>query len=658
MYGAMDYYRDGYTVLTTLDLNHQAAAAKFMEQGLSRANTEYARSSSNRFVEAERTYIPVVDMLSLLFDLGDIHASSEAVNEQKALSRYTKTVNPVVDMAALLFGVQDLKVISSSAFANLRTASEKNVVEGALIAIENETGYITALIGGSKYDESNQLIRATQGNIQPGSSFKPLYYSAAIDSRTFTATSLIHDLPIVFHNEDGTPYIPLNFRGEWRGSALVYDALANSMNVPSLKILDAIGFDAAIDRAAALLGITDPVVIRQTFPRVYPLGLGIISVAPLQMARAFAVFGNQGRDVSPIAIRAVEDRNGRVILDTEREVRLRQRRMGSEIQVISPQNAYVMTSMMKKTVEMGSLYAPSEWGAKFAYRDENGKRYRMPMAGKTGTPQNWSDAWAVGYSPYYTAAIWFGFDKPGNSLGVNLTGSTLAGPVWANFMQEVHKGLPFKDFVKPSTGIVEVTVCAKSGLLKTPNCPTEVTMPFLEGTQPTRYCDQHDAGGIRREPVSLEGMRQDTLFMDSGVLLGELKLPELRLPEWQTDQSTQPRQPVPAARSSAGRSTRTGAATRPSPTSRNAQTPRQTAPANQPAPDFRGSDYEGALPPPAADPSGEFLTTTDWPGADPAPESPGTGPAPAAPSRSARGNPVFLDEEFMLELPDYNPLLE
>jgi penicillin-binding protein 1A len=329
-----------------------------------------------------------------------------------------------------------------------------------------------------------------------------------------------------------------------------------------------------------------------------------------------------------------------------------------------------MTSMMKKTVEMGSLYAPSEWGSKFAYRDEEGKRYQMPMAGKTGTPQNWSDAWAVGYSPYYTAAIWFGFDKPGNSLGVNLTGSTLAGPVWANFMQEVHKGLPFKDFVKPSTGIVEVTVCAKSGLLKTPNCPSEVTLPFLEGTQPTRYCDQHDAGGIRREPVSIEGMRQDTLLMDNSILLGELKLPELRLPEWQTEQSLA-RQPVPAAatRSSAGRSTRTGVASR-LPQSPNAQTPRQNAPANQPAPDFRGSDYEGTLPPPAApsqapDPSADILTAAGQDGTDPAqteeawdPEIPGTVPAQTAPSRNARGNPIFSDEEFMLELPDYNPLLE
>ncbi|WP_010257346.1 penicillin-binding protein 1A [Treponema primitia] len=600
MYGAMDYYRDGYTVLTTLDLRHQAAAAKFMEQGLAKANKEYSRSSSNRLTEAERTYVPVVDMLSLFFDLGDIHASSEAQNKQKALSRYTKTLNPVADMAALMFGIQDLKVMTASAFAELKTNTEKNVVEGALVSIENETGYITALIGGSKYDESNQLIRATQGNIQPGSSFKPLYYSAAIDSRIFTPTSLIYDLPIVFHNEDGTPYIPLNFRGEWKGSVLLYDALANSMNVPSLKVLDAIGFDAAIDRAAALLDIHDPAVIRRTFPRVYPLGLGIISAAPLQMARAFAVFANQGRDVSPIAIRAVEDRNGRVVLDTEREVRLRQRRMGSDIQVISPQNAYVMTSMLKKTVEMGTLYAPSEWGAKFSFRDEQDKRFRMPMAGKTGTPQNWSDAWTVGYSPYYTTAIWFGFDKPGNSLGVNLTGSTLAGPVWADFMREIHQGLPLKDFVKPSTGIIDVTVCTKSGLLKTPGCPGDVTMPFLEGTQPTRYCDLHDGTAARANQVNLEGMRLDTMLMDSNTLLGELKLPELRLdllpPELQ----------------------------RPEPVNR-----------------------------PASNRSGNRTNPRTTPAASSRPPS----PARETPE-SSRSSPIISDEEFGLELPDYNPLLD
>jgi penicillin-binding protein 1A len=524
MYGSMDYYRDGYTVYTTLDLRHQEAADKFMAEGLSKANREFNRSKGRSNVQAERIYIPIVDLLTLTFGLNDIHSTSSAQNEQKSFSRYTRTINPLVDMAALAFGIQELKVITNTGFGDLKDNTERNVVEGALISIENQTGYITAIVGGSKYDESNQLIRATQGNIQPGSSFKPLYYSAAIDTKKLTASSLIYDIPVVFHNVDGTVYLPTNFRGEWKGPVLLYDALSHSMNVPSLKVLDAIGFDAAIDRAAALLGITDQEQIRKTFPRVYPLGLGIISASPLRMARAFSIFGNQGREVTPISIRYVENRTGRVVLDTEKDLRLQQRRAGNQ-QIITTQNAYVMSKIMEKTVEEGSLANGSGWGAKFTFKDENGKSFKMPFAGKTGTPQNWSDAWAVGYSPYYTTAIWFGFDKPGNSLGVELTGSTLSGPVWGDYMREIHKGLARREFPRPATGITEATVCAKSGLIKTSACNQgEVTLPFLSGTQPTEFCDMH---GNNSRVVYEPPMRGPTLSINDKVLLGSLTMPTL-----------------------------------------------------------------------------------------------------------------------------------
>jgi penicillin-binding protein 1A len=533
MYGSMDYYRDGYTVHTTLNLRHQEAAEKFMSEGITRANREYSRSRGRSNVQAERTYIPIVDMLTLLFNLNDIHSTSSAQNQQKSLSRYTKTINPVVDMAALAFGIQDLKPATNTGFANLKINTEQNVVEGALISVENQTGYITAIIGGSRYDESNQLIRATQGNVQPGSSFKPLYYSAAIDSKKLTAATLIYDIPLVFHNEDGTPYIPLNFRGEWKGSTLLYDALSHSMNVPSLKVLDMIGFDAAINRAALLLDYKDPSQIRQNFPRVYPLGLGITSTSPLRMARAFAIFGNQGREVTPIVIRTVEDRSGRVVLDPERDLRMAQRRAGNN-QVISAENAYIMSKMLEKTVEEGTLAHGAGWGSKFTFKDENGKTFRMPVAGKTGTPQNWSDAWAVGYSPYYTTAIWFGFDKPGNSLGVELTGATLAGPIWGDYMREIHQGLSRREFARPATGIVDVTVCAKSGLLKNASCNQgDVTLPFLAGTQPRQVCDQH--GNNSTTVASIDNMRRTTWLDDP--LINDLPMPNL-LPDMFPDLSS------------------------------------------------------------------------------------------------------------------------
>jgi penicillin-binding protein 1A len=538
MYGTMDYYRDGYTVYTTLNLKHQDAAGRLMEQGLAKANKEYAASSGARLVQAENRFIPIVNLLSLYFDMNMLSGATGARNEQSVLNSYVKNLNPVVDMAATIFGLNDLKLVSNAGFAELRKNTEQNVVEGALICIENETGYITAIIGGSKYDESNQLIRATQGRVMPGSSFKPLYYSAAIDTRQFTPATLIYDVPMVFHNEDGTPYIPLNFRGEWKGSVLLYEALAQSMNVPSLKVLDAIGFDAAIDRAASLMGITDAAVKQRTFPRVYPIGLGIISVAPIQIARAFAVFANQGREVSPIAIRSVEDRTGRVVFDPEREIKEEYVRLGSKAQTISPQNAYVMTSILKKTVEVGTLANGAGYGSKFNFTDAQGKRYRIPSAGKTGTTQNWSDAWAVGFTPYYTVAIWFGFDQPGNSLGLSLTGSTLAGPIWGDYMREIHQGLPMKDFIRPSTGLIDVTVCAKSGLLKTSACNEgEVTMPFLEGTQPHEYCNIHVVPNAYSAETTLQSMQSIDLRMNSDFLLEGLRIPTLP-PDFLTDNST------------------------------------------------------------------------------------------------------------------------
>ncbi|MDR2841776.1 MAG: PBP1A family penicillin-binding protein [Spirochaetaceae bacterium] len=489
MYKRMNYYRDGYTVHTTLDLSIQEAARKYMAQGIERANKEYKDSSGSRLYRAERTYIPIINLLSVSFSMNMLRGTSSGQNEVRSMNRYTRQINPIVDIAATTFGIEGLKKISSAGFDELKNTDEQNIVEGALIIIENETGYIKAIIGGSKYDQNNQLIRATQGYVMPGSSFKPLYYSAALDTGKFNPSTMIYDQPVVFHNEDGTPYIPFNFRNEWKGTVLLYNALAQSMNVPSLKILDAIGFDAAINRASMLLGITDPEQKRRTFPRVYPIGLGIISISPIRMARAFSIFANGGREVTPIAIRSVEDRNGRIVIDVERDLRVKEKQKGSAIQLISPQNAYVMTQLLRKTVEIGTLGGQSQ---KFIFTDSEGKRYRIAAAGKTGTTQNWSDAWTVGFTPYYTTAIWFGFDKPGNSLGLNTTGATLAGPIWGDFMRDIHKDLPEKSFKRPETGVVDVTVCATSGQLLTSACNQgSVTLTFMSKNSPYEYCAYH-----------------------------------------------------------------------------------------------------------------------------------------------------------------------
>ena len=499
MYGTMDFYSDGYIVHTTCDLRHQAAAEKEVGDYIRIANTRVKNTRSHRFAQSE-LYSNITALVSLAFNLPALHIDSQRV-QAKTLSYYRSDLNPIVDMAAMLCGLNGLKITSAKSTAKIQDELAKKTVEGTLICMENSTGYITALVGGSKFDESNQMIRATQGRVQPGSSFKPLLYSAAFDTKLITPATVLEDTPQVFKNQSGIPYIPNNYAGHWQGTVLAWRALAKSLNIPAIKVLDTIGFDAAITRSAALLGITDPDEIERTFPRLYPLALGVISVAPIQMAKAFACFANQGRRVDPIAIRTVENRNGTIVLDPERELRLEQRRRGNAMQVISPQNAYLMTSVLRRTVTEGTLAYASSSGSKFRYKDKKtGKYFTLPVAGKTGTTQNWADAWTIGYSPYYTAALWFGYDKGGQSLGLDNTGATLAGPPWANFMKAIHEDMPYKDFIRPETGLTAVSVCAKSGLLQTAYCDEgSVSLYFLSGTAPTVSCSYHEANNVLLE---------------------------------------------------------------------------------------------------------------------------------------------------------------
>lgn len=499
IYGTEDIYSSGFTVNTTLNLKNQAVAQDVMDRYIRYANRTYQRSTGERTNQAFSVYTPMTELLALTFNLNNLKVSEQR-NEAISKATYTSQINPVMDVMSLMFGVDSLKLgIVNKANQQAKVKVSKTTIEGTMIALENDTGYITSLVGGSKFDSENQFIRAVQAKLQPGSAFKPLYYSAAIDSRNFTPTSIISDTPVVFHTADGKPYIPQNFRGEWKGDVELWYALAHSMNVPSLKVLDGIGFEAGINRSIALLGIPKEEVPYRGFVPGYPIGLGVCSVRPIELARAYSVFANGGKEVTPIAIRSVEDKNGNVILNPEKEVRTALQAKGAAAQVISPQTAFIMTELLQNTVRSGTLAGPSSNGNKLRYRDSNGRLYKIPAAGKTGTTQNWADAWAVGFTPYYTSVFWFGFDKPGQSLGLQLTGSTLSGYAWADYMKKVHNGLPMKEFSKPATGVIEATVCSVSGGILTPECGNhKVTAWYLEGTQPTQVCSVHSTANSSR----------------------------------------------------------------------------------------------------------------------------------------------------------------
>ena len=505
LYGSVDMYKAGLIVHTTLNLDYQEKADKYVRAGIKKINATYEAQRSNRLKYADENFLNVIDLLSLTFNIDDLRVAGRRQKSQ-ARDYFLNDVNPVIDILSNVFDLSELKFTSKVAYKLADSQSKKTEVQGALIALDSTKGYIYAMVGGKKFEQNDQFNRASQSKVQPGSSFKPLYYSAAISSKKFTESTMIIDAPVVFWNDDGTPYVPLNYKGEWKGRVLLWYALAHSMNVPSLKVLDGIGFDAAIARASRMLGFTDPAEIEHVFPRKYPLGLGVITVSPLRMARAYATFPNQGREVDPIAIRYIEDRSGKIILEPEKELRIKQKRMGDNMQIMRPQTAYIMVDMLENTVKSGTLHWPTVTTI---------GKFDRPIAGKTGTTQNWSDVWTVGFTPQITTALWFGFDEKGHSLGVYTTGSTAAGPIWVKFMNEIHKGLPVKDFIKPETGLREVTVCTKSGLLPTEYCEDTEKHLFLAGTEPKKFCTLCEYEAKRKQAIQ-DNIRNSILPGDLG----------------------------------------------------------------------------------------------------------------------------------------------
>ncbi len=501
LYGAVNINKDGYIVHTTLDLDYQRIADSIMEKSYRRINEEYHSNKRERLDIVDETYLPIIEMLSLGYNIEDIHITG-AQEKRAAVNHYFDTIAPSIEVLSSMLGSDGLYQVSQYSQEMTNERKKSSTIEGALITIDNYSGHIMSMVGGSDF-ETKQYNRAVDAQIQPGSSFKPLYYSAAISSGEYTPATRMYDGPIVFFDNNGKRYTPMNYLGNWEGSVLLRYALATSMNVPSLQVLDGIGFEAAIDRASKLLGMEDKQEDRTLFPRGFPLGLGITAVAPIKMAKAFATFPNQGKSVEPMAITRVLNREGESIINPEQERIRQQKHSSDQKQILSPQAAYLMVDLLQSTVEFGTL----RWR-----RVNVGGFDGMPMAGKTGTTQNWGDAWTVGFSPYYSTAVWFGFDTPGNSLGRELTGATAAGPVWAEYMKAIHQGLPAKEFDRPDTGLVEVKVCTESGLIPTQYCPESKEEIFIAGTEPKQFCDIHKFEEERNE--DLVRKLQDSMMIE------------------------------------------------------------------------------------------------------------------------------------------------
>ena len=329
-------------------------------------------------------------------------------------------------------------------------------LEGALVCFDLETGYIKAMIGGRDYKRS-QYNRATQARRQTGSAFKPIVYASALD-KGYTPVSIIVDSPIIFE-WGGKKWKPKNFEQKFFGPTTLRNALTHSINIVTVKIAQDVGIDYIKDYAKKL-GI--PSALHGDLS----MALGSSSISLYELTKAYAVFANQGNTFRPIFIKKILDRDGNLL---EENLPLFYPREPSEgEQVISAQTAYLMTYLLEGVVQNGT-----GWRAKALGR---------PVAAKTGTTDQFLDAWFIGYTPELITGVWVGFDEE-SSLGENETGARAASPIWVNFMSRILKDRSMKDFPIPE-GIEFMKVDPRTGQMSLGK--ETILECFKEGTGPAQ----------------------------------------------------------------------------------------------------------------------------------------------------------------------------
>ena len=328
-------------------------------------------------------------------------------------------------------------------------------LQAALIATEPSSGHILAMVGGRDFSES-QFNRVWQALRQPGSAFKPVIFAAALE-RGFGSTDILDDAPLTIKVDRKKNWSPENFTHTYQGFVTLRKALAQSLNVPTVKLLEKIGVDEAIQYARRF-GIRSPLT------HYLSLALGSSDVTLFELTSAYAVFANHGTRLGPVSILMITDSSGRVLYTND----------ALPLQVMKPETAYLITNLLRGAIEQGTGWKARELG--------------RPAAGKTGTTNDYRDAWFMGYTPNLLAGVWVGYDDH-RSIGPKETGARAALPIWLAFMKKAHGDREAEDFFVPE-GIIFKQVDPNTGLLSTDNCPSSIREAFLPGTEPRKYCDE------------------------------------------------------------------------------------------------------------------------------------------------------------------------
>ena len=429
-YGSDQVHEGGLKVYTSLDMDLQRAANRAVFDGLAAYDRRHGwRGRLQNVLTGDVTLAnyqhpdwegdPEVNSY--------VHALVTAVTPASAsvrFGRYSATLTSAdaawtrKRLSAIVKpgDIAYVKVLALNADGKARVGLEEDSgVQGALVAIDNASGEIKAMVGGRDFNLS-KFNRATQALRQVGSSFKPYVYTAAID-RGATPDDTILDAPISFPMPTGPAYEPHNYDEKFEGTITLRRALAQSRNIPALKLADNIGIKIVIDYAHRF-GITSNI------PPYLPVALGAVEVTPIEQTSAFSVFPNDGVHITPRYITKVTDYEGRTLEENFPDVR----------DAVSARTARTMTAMLREVVLHGTGIAAST--------------LKYPLAGKTGTTNNFTDAWFVGFSPSITCGVWVGYDEK-KFLGARETGARAALPIWMDFMKAALAGKDPGEFQPP-----------------------------------------------------------------------------------------------------------------------------------------------------------------------------------------------------------------
>jgi len=351
-------------------------------------------------------------------------------------------------------------------------AANSPYLQGAFVAVDPRTGAVRALVGGRDFDDS-KFDRATQALRQPGSTFKPVVYATAVHNGLPTSY-LLDDSPLVVPQPNGTEWTPQNYDLKFEGIMPMRRALYRSRNLATIRLGIQLGEQNVIAMARQL-GITTPI---PPYPSIH---IGSADVYPLEMISAYTTFATLGVRATPFGITRVEDASGHVIFQANPQ----------RYVVLSPEEAWLMVDMMKDVVRRGT--AATIWASGF----------HIPAGGKTGTTNDYSDVWFIGFTPDLVAGVWMGFDRPQKIMS-DAQGGRLAAPAWLGFMNEVYARRPDPpDWPRPED-IIARDIDWTTGLLRNPFCPDSdvITEYFIPGTEPTRECDVHSPLTAQPTPMS------------------------------------------------------------------------------------------------------------------------------------------------------------